>query len=111
VAALALQGQHSLGQLLVINNLPVPPMADIEILTKIAQQVAVGEKYGSGTVLPDQGRFFTKVRVKTGNPRFIKRLAHTCLLSAVPVDITTARAQAAVVQSTFGLHCPTFELA
>ena len=111
VTACLLQGKHH-GRQLHIGYFPAhSPVADIKILAKIAQQVTVGEKYGSGTMLADQGRFFTKVRVKTGNPRLIKRLAHTGLFSAGPVDVTSARAKTTGFQSTFSLNCPAFELA
>ena len=111
VAAFLLQGKHH-GRQLRIGYFPAHSLVtDIEILAKGAQQVAVGEEYGSGTMLPDQGRFFTKVRVKTGNPRLVKGFAHTCSLSAGPVDVAPAGAQTAGVQSTLGLHCPAFELA
>ena len=111
VTAFLLQGKHH-GRQVNIGYFPAHCLVtDIKILTKVAQQVAVGEEYGSGTMLPDQGGFFTKVRVKTGNPRLIKRLAHTCSLSFGPVDVTPAGAQTAGAQSTFGFQCPAFEFA
>jgi hypothetical protein len=62
-------------------------VTDIVILAKVAQQVAVGKKYGSGTVHPDQRGFFSKVRMETGNPCLFTRLAYTRFLVACSVGI------------------------
>jgi len=79
-------------------------VTDIVILAEVAQQVTVGEEYGSGTVHPDKRGFFSKVRMKTGNPCLFTRLAHTCFLMTCPVDIATTGAQTAGVQLASGLH-------
>jgi hypothetical protein len=54
-------------------------MADREILTVYAAQIAVGQKNGSGTVIADEGFFFSEVGGKGCNFGKIPRSAKTGL--------------------------------
>ena len=64
MAALVLQGKHHGRQLCVGYGLSQTLMADIMVLTEIAQQVAVREEYGSGSMPSHKRRFFPKVGLK-----------------------------------------------
>ncbi len=67
-------------------------MADIEILTEIAQQVAVRKKNCSGAMGADQRRFFTKMGAVTRDPGFFSG-ATDAGLTRHTVDPTAARAK------------------
>lgn len=96
VAALVLQGQHDLGQLLVVNDLPLPLMTDIEILTKITQQVAVGKENGARTARPHQRALFAEMGAEAGYPCLIGSAAdagftvHAIDLAALGAQHATA---------------------
>jgi hypothetical protein len=42
-------------------------MTDFKILTKTAQQIAIGKKNSAGSLFPYQGCFFSKMRVIAAN--------------------------------------------
>ena len=65
VATLILQGKHHGRQLSIAYFLAEALVADVVILTEIAQQIAVREEDGTGTVCPNKRCFFSKMRVKT----------------------------------------------
>jgi hypothetical protein len=62
-----LEFQHHGRKLAIRNRFPNALVADVVILAKIAQQVAMGEKYRAGTVSANQGLFFPEMRVIAGN--------------------------------------------
>jgi hypothetical protein len=68
MTALALQFKHDISQLAIGNRLAATLMADIEILTKQAHQVAMGEKYGPRAMGSDQGLLFAEMGPPAGYP-------------------------------------------
>jgi hypothetical protein len=62
------------------------------ILAEHALQIASGKKYGTGSILSHQHRFFTKMGAKGGNPGLRPDAAETCL-SLYPVYPATSWAK------------------
>jgi hypothetical protein len=68
VTALILQDEHYAGKLIIRYLSAVTLVTDVEVLAKYAQQIAVGEKNGTGPMGPDQRFFFPKMRIVAGHP-------------------------------------------
>jgi hypothetical protein len=66
VAAGRFQLQHHGGQLLCRYRLSPALMADLAVLAEMAQQVAVGEKDGSGAMLTTDGRLLAEMGIERG---------------------------------------------
>ena len=81
-------------------------VTDIIILAEVAQQVAMSKEYGSGTMQSNKRCFFSKMRVKTGNPRLFECFADTCFPVVCTVHITLAGTQTAGAQPASGLLYP-----
>jgi len=52
-------------------------MADVIVLAEDASEVTVGQKDGSGTMISDERRFFTKMGEDTGDHQFGPGLAES----------------------------------
>ena len=79
MAALFLYLEHHGGQLL-IGHLPASPfVADVIVLAEAAHEIAMRKKDCAGAIISDQGRFFPKVGMITGDPGFLTGSANTCL--------------------------------
>jgi hypothetical protein len=94
VTAVFLQLQHDACQLIAGQGLSLTLMADIKILTKYTQEVAMGKKDGSRAVAADQRCFFAKVGAVTGYPGPCAGFANTGF-AFEPIHAALARTQGA----------------
>jgi hypothetical protein len=85
VAPLILQSEHHGGQLIFGHFLTVTLMADFKILAKQAQQVAMGEKNGTGSMSADQRFLLTEMRIAAGHPGLFAGMAGAGFIDQ-PVD-------------------------
>ena len=77
-------------------------MTDIEILTKIAQQIAMRKENGAGAVLSHQGFFFTKMGMPAGHSGQFTRAAKTPFAGCA-IDPALTGAKGAFRHSRHGL--------
>jgi hypothetical protein len=107
MASLVLQLNHHLCQLMVIDFKAVvwPGMADVIVLAKRTEQTAAAEENGSGAVLPNQHRFFSKMGAITGN-RSMGSGATQAEFSSQPIDLAPAWTQGAFFQEQPALINP-----
>jgi hypothetical protein len=93
-----LQRQHHFSKLSGGYPLPEPFVADIEILTEITHQIAMGKKNGARPTAAHKRRLFSEMRTVAGDPRVRAGVADPCL-TGTAVDAALSRAQPAGLQA------------
>ena len=81
-AAVILQFEHRLGQLLDCDWVALPMMADIEVLAEDTAQIAAGEENRAGTVAANQYAFLAEMGTDGTDARHIANAAKTQLVIA-----------------------------
>ena len=81
-AAVILQFEHRLGQLLDCGWVAVPIVADIEVLAEHTAQIAAGKEYRARAAAADQNTFLAEVRTDGTDTRYIADAAKAHLIIA-----------------------------